>query len=151
MEAGYILFVCTGNICRSPMAAAMTLRALAGDRGPWRVASAGVAALVGQPASRRAHQVMAEIGYDVTGHRARQLTAQEALRAQWILVMDPLQRLWIERLAPVSDRLRLLARYATDQPSDLIPDPYGRSIEVYRTVRDHIRRAVDGLVRALRC
>ncbi|HRI16518.1 MAG TPA: protein-tyrosine-phosphatase, partial [Verrucomicrobiota bacterium] len=63
-----LLFVCTGNTCRSPMAEALARRALA-NRPGWRVYSAGLGAVNGQPPSPHAVRAMRMLGLDISGHR----------------------------------------------------------------------------------
>ena len=67
----HVLVVCVGNICRSPMAEALLRRELRGQEG-FTVDSAGLGALVGHPASEYSVELMAEIGEDISGHRARE-------------------------------------------------------------------------------
>lgn len=82
-----ILFVCTGNTCRSSMAAAIAAK-LAKERGlDVTVSSAGLAAVEGEPATPAAVQALAEMGLDLSSHRARQLTAAMVREADLILTM----------------------------------------------------------------
>jgi glycine hydroxymethyltransferase len=81
-----ILFLCTGNICRSPMAEGLFRHAIKG-RGEFRVLSAGLGALDGQPPSPHSVQAMKEIGIDITHQRSRALTAELVRSADFILGM----------------------------------------------------------------
>ena len=117
-----VLVVCIGNICRSPMGEALIAAALP----QLEVASAGVGALVGQPADPIARQLMAERGLDIESHRARQLTNLMCQQADLILVMDEEQRLQINQRYPLTrGKLFRLGEVARVD----IPDPYrlGRS------------------------
>ncbi|WP_069268919.1 low molecular weight protein-tyrosine-phosphatase [Paraburkholderia nodosa] len=87
-----ILVVCEGNLCRSPMAAAM-LGSLLKEQ---QVASAGLNALVGMPAAQYACDVMRERGHDITGHRATQIARSLCSSADVILAMDGAQKRQIE-------------------------------------------------------
>ncbi|MGO4606554.1 low molecular weight protein-tyrosine-phosphatase [Variovorax sp. 2RAF20] len=112
-----VLVVCIGNICRSPMGEALIAAALP----QLEVASAGVGALVGQPADPIARQLMAERGLDIEAHRARQLTNLMCQQADLILVMDEEQRLLISQRHPLTrGKLFRLGEVARVD----IPDPY---------------------------
>ena len=112
-----VLVVCIGNICRSPMGEALIAAALP----QLEVASAGVGALVGQPADPIARQLMAERGLDIESHRARQLTNLMCQQADLILVMDEEQRLLINQRHPLTrGKLFRLGEVARVD----IPDPY---------------------------
>lgn len=112
-----VLVVCIGNICRSPMGEALIAAALP----ELKVASAGVGALVGQPADPLARELMHKRGLDIAPHRARQLTGSMCQEADLILVMDEEQRLHINQRHPLARgkvfRLGEVARVD-------IPDPY---------------------------
>jgi len=139
-----ILFVCTGNLCRSPMAAGLLHQRLA-DEGldsRHRVISAGVWALDGRPASKDAVVVMAERGIDITHHVAHTLTADDVAEADLILVMSRehaqvLRNTWPQYNWKVH-RLSEMAGKRQD-----IQDPYGARIEEYRKTADVISDYID--------
>lgn len=126
-----ILVVCTGNSCRSPLAAAFLAQACAGL--PVIITSAGVAAPVGNPATQFAIAVGKELGVDLTSHRARQLNRNMIEDADLILVMEEEQRRIIgEQLPGVEKKIRFLGGYP--DRAEEIADPIGHSIEFYRSV-----------------
>src|SRR5204863_8422307 len=81
-----ILFVCSGNVCRSPMAEGIFRRAVQG-RGIYRVLSAGLGAIDGQPPSHYAVQAVKELGIDISNQRSRMLTADLVQEADYIFGM----------------------------------------------------------------
>ncbi len=150
-----MLFVCTGNLCRSPMAAAYFARRAGEAALPgWSVDSAGVWAPEGAPASPLAIRVAQEFGVDLTPHRARRLDRGLVRAADWIVVMEPEHRDYVLQLAPeAAGRTHLLAAFdpepGPDSGETRIEDPIQAGIETYRRVFARICRAVDCLVRQL--
>lgn len=134
------------------MAVALARRELA-ERGLAElveVASAGLYARPGEGPSPQAVAVMGELGIDLRGHRAGQLTPQDAAGADLVLVMTAGHRRAVREMAPeAGDKIHTLAAYAGEEKD--VPDPFGGSTAVYRRcvaeMRPLVARAVDRLIR----
>jgi protein-tyrosine-phosphatase len=142
-----LLFVCTGNTCRSPMAAALARHQLAA-RG-WhhvQVASAGTEALAGAPASEQVALVLSERGVEPGWHEATALTGELVEWADSILVMSPAHLAAVEALGG-GDKASLVTAFlegpAADEP---VIDPIGGSVDTYRGTRDQLERAVAAVL-----
>lgn len=120
-----ILTICTGNICRSPLAAALLKSRLSSSHD---VESAGVAAVVGHPPTPEAAKTAADRGLDVSLHRARQLDAPLASSFDLLLVMEKAQKRWITANIPQARGRTFVLGHWRDVE---IPDPYGAPIEDY--------------------
>ena len=149
-----ILFVCTGNSCRSVMAEGLFRQLTENRPGEFSVMSAGISALDGYPASDETVRVMQEAGVDVTGHASQRLKPEMVRAADKIFVMEDLHREWVARLVPEAQpKIHLLTEYsqgdeqmgkATD-----IPDPIRMSAGFYDNVLGVIRHCVENIVRSL--
>ena len=128
-----ILFVCTGNICRSPLAEALLKRALH-ERAVEEVTveSAGTGAWDGAPASEGAYLVALERGLDLSGHRARLLTREIVEDSAMILTMARHHRARVHELGG-EGRVHVLGEYVgkTGEEAE-VGDPFGGDLEVYR-------------------
>lgn len=130
-----VLFVCSGNICRSAYAEAYARERLSGSG--IRAASAGTYGIAGQPPTTDLIAVAAEDGLDVRSHRSQGLTPALAGSATRVYGMTQSH---LEGIAGVgaADRAALL-----DPAGEEIADPYGHPRRVYRTMRDEVRAAID--------
>ena len=140
-----ILFVCTGNICRSPMEEYLFREHHARGR-DWRVGGAGTHAPEGQPASREAVRVLKDLGIDLKPHRSRMLTQELVDEASVIVVMTEGHRqICLERFPDAAEKVHVLKSFDAEALDVDVMDPIGYSKMVYRAVRDEIAAALYGL------
>ncbi|HZO22286.1 MAG TPA: low molecular weight protein-tyrosine-phosphatase [Steroidobacteraceae bacterium] len=150
-----ILFVCLGNICRSPTAA-IVLREIAAREAPAlpiEVDSAGTADYhVGQPPDRRTREAALRRGYDMSSLRARVVESQDFGRFDLILAMDRANLEVLRRRAPQSaqERIRLFLEFAPEAEAAEIPDPYYGGPNGFEHVLDLVELAARGLLLHLR-
>ena len=144
-----ILFICTGNVCRSPMAEALFRRAVKG-RGEFRVLSAGIGAMDGQPPTHHSVNAMRDLGVDISAQRSRMLTAELVRSADLILGMthshvDTVTLLY----PPAAEKTFLLREFdETLEPYEKdISDPIGSPYEIYVECRDQIEQGIAALLK----
>ena len=139
-----ILFVCTGNLCRSPMAMALLRKQLsdAGLDGRFRVESAGTWAAEGAPASPYACQVMAERGLDLSGHRTRDISHVSMDEVALVLVMTRHHREAILAEFPSARGKTFLLSELAGMSYD-IADPYGNTLDTYRYCADELEDLIS--------
>src|SRR5215208_1732578 len=143
-----ILFICTANVCRSPMAEAI-FNALAEERGlPWRAESAGVAALVDEDITPNARAALDEVGIYANEHRARQVGEEMLEEADLVLGMGPRHVATLRgRFGGLSERVYVLPEYALGAPPEEgIPDPYGQTMTAFRASVRQLLEYTEGLV-----
>jgi protein-tyrosine phosphatase len=151
MNKKRVLFVCLGNICRSPTAEGV-LRAIATREFPAlpiSVASAGTANYhVGEPPDRRTVAAARRRGYDLSAQRARQVRADDFERFEYVLAMDRANLAELERQQPAtaSAQLGLFLDYAADSGFEEVPDPYYGSVEDFERVLDLCEAGARGLL-----
>jgi len=150
-----VLFVCTGNICRSPTAEGV-FRKLVADAGlahAIRSASAGTHAYhVGEAPDRRAQAAARSRGYDLSGIKARRIAQDDFSAFDHILAMDRDHHEILARLAPASSahKVELFLAYARRAKALDVPDPYYGGPEGFQLVLDLIEDAAEGLLERLR-
>jgi len=144
-----ILFICTGNVCRSPMAEALFRRETHG-RGKFRVFSAGLGAVDGQPPTAHSITAMRELGIDISAQRSRALTVGLVREADYIFGMTHNHVDTIALLYPEAvEKTFLLHEFdETLQPFEKdISDPIGGSYEVYVSCRKQIEQGIASLLK----
>lgn len=138
-----ILLLCTGNICRSPMAEAL-FRRLAPSH---EVFSAGICAQEGAPADPISVELMWQIDIDISAHRARQLGRWMMREADLVLVMERMQQRWVHSRYPsVATKVELLGGAGSPD----IPDPYRQGLPEFQHALKLIRDGVRSRVAKLR-
>ena len=139
-----ILFVCLGNICRSPMAMGLLREKLhkEGLEGEYRVHSAGVRGLKSQPPSTYSREMMEERGIDISDHRSHDLTSEDVEEADLILTMERGQAEAISlEFPPHAHKVHLLSEMIGRHYD--IRDPYGSPLYEYRQCAAEIERLIE--------
>ena len=144
-----ILFLCTGNVCRSPMAEGLFRHAVQG-RGEFRILSAGLGAVDGQAPTNHSVQAMKEVGIDISWQRSRALTAELVRSADLILGMTHSHTETVALLYPKAAEKTFLLREFDETLEDYekdISDPIGSSYHVYLDCRDQIEQGIVTLLK----
>jgi protein-tyrosine-phosphatase len=147
---GPIVMVCTANICRSPMAAALLHHALAAQPEPLRsipVISAGVAARPAEPVSANSVIALKKVGIDIAEHCSQPLTQKLLDEALAVVCMTESHRAMIQVQAdPPPKNLFLFREFLAGADERDIADPYGGPLRVYEAARDEMVEAIPSLV-----
>ncbi len=149
-KKGYgILFVCTGNLCRSPLAEGYLVKRLRDKNiAGVKVKSAGTIGIDGKPASEGAIRIARENDFDISRHRARALTHSLLQEADLVIVMEDIHREFIAGMDPdAGEKTRLLMEFSRlASPDSPVYDPYGRDYDAYRLAFEQIREGIEGLL-----
>ena len=153
-ERNLILTICTGNVCRSPMAEKLLQHALAGQGTPLNqieIVSAGVAAGYGEPASVNSVTALKRVKIDLDGHKSQPVTQDLIDRAFLILGMTQSH---IDTLnyyhTDLPERVHLFREFMGKDDSPEIPDPYGQNYTAYAACFDSMAEAIPSLVAYLK-
>ncbi|SIS72705.1 protein-tyrosine phosphatase [Alicyclobacillus vulcanalis] len=143
----HILFVCTGNTCRSPMAAAF-LRRRVEERGlPWRVDSAGLMAMDGAPMTEHAANALSRRQVRAEGHQAKRLTREMLRESDLVLTMSRSHRDALVQVFPeLADKVYTLYAFAHDVPereAQDVADPFGGGEAEYEACASQLADLVD--------
>ncbi|NQT05927.1 MAG: low molecular weight protein arginine phosphatase [Candidatus Omnitrophica bacterium] len=149
-----ILFVCTGNSCRSVMAEGL-LRKLLKDKGieGITVSSAGISAISGFVPMDKTVKAMKKESIDVSGYKTKRLTADLVNAADLILTMETMHKDAVVNIIPdAKEKTYLLREYINKEdglPGFAVPDPIGKPFEIYERVLDMINVSLKELVKKI--
>ncbi|MFP6901019.1 MAG: low molecular weight protein arginine phosphatase [Opitutales bacterium] len=145
-----IVFICTANICRSPMAEKLFEDALAKSsaRKKFRVFSAGLVAVNGDKASENSCEALKEIGLDLTDHRSSAVTRATLQNASAIFCMTESHRALMNMYfeLPENAPIYLMREFVEGADDKELPDPFGHELNVYRQCRDKMIEALPPIL-----
>lgn len=148
-----IVFVCTANTCRSPMAEGLFRHALAAQEDPLnqlKVSSAGVSVFDRQKANPNSVTAMSKVGIDLSNHQSRPLTQEliDSALAYFAMTETHLAMLTFQ-LSPPPENAFLMRSFIGDESDTEIPDPFGMSLVHYESCRDSMVEAIPSLIKAV--
>jgi protein-tyrosine phosphatase len=141
-----VIFVCSGNICRSPMAAVIAAQKMTSAGISHRIISAGTLGLMNRRAAEHAVTAVSEIGLDLSDHRSQSANSGILNMADVIVVMSPMHTTHIKKLnSALTGKILELWRFAPREYGILseIADPVGKNLETFRRSRDLIAGCID--------
>jgi len=149
-----VLFVCMGNICRSPMAEGVFKHYVARAGLAERIASDSAGTHdyhIGEPPDPRAQRVAERRGYDISGLRGRQVSRRDFGEFDYVLAMDETNLRRLARLCPQEQahKLRLFMEFAAEPALREVPDPYYGGLQEFERALDMMEEAAQGLLRHL--
>lgn len=150
-----ILFICMGNICRSPTAEGVVKEKLkaAGLAAQILTDSAGTHDYhVGRPPDRRAQEAAKKRGYDLSDLRARQVNVRDFSEFDYVLAMDHDNHEILMALCPepLRYKVRLFLSFSSRYPDQVVPDPYYGGTQGFDLVLNMVEDAAEGLIAAIR-
>ncbi len=149
-----VLFVCMGNICRSPTAEGVFRQKVidAGMEDAVHIDSAGTHAYhVGQPPDERAQKTALGRGFDLSRQRARKVCADDFIEYDYIIAMDSDNVSNLEAICPdgYEDRIQLFLDYGENTTHTEVPDPYYGGSNGFEMVLDMVEDAAEGLLKRI--
>ncbi|ACL70542.1 ribose 5-phosphate isomerase B [Halothermothrix orenii] len=145
-----LLFVCTGNTCRSPMARFLLEKMLSQNKDlnkKWEIDSAGIAAFPGGKASDNAVRVLGEEGIDLTGHLSKQVDGDLIKDVDIILTMTINHKdMLLDNFPEAKGKVYTLKEFAGQAENPDVSDPFGQSLEIYRQTRDEIKKYLQKIM-----
>ena len=150
-----IIFVCTGNTCRSPMAEYLLRELIQNseelDQENWEIISAGISAVKGVKANEKTEEVMSELNIDTSGHLTRGIDDIDLNKSDIILTMSRKHsRFLILEHPDLADNIFTLKEFAENENGKDIEDPFGLSLKFYRSTRDEIKAELKNILLKLK-